>query len=45
MNEVGSWSRRDFFIEEEVYSDREEGGSWLLEQEAYCWKWTLAHGR
>ena len=23
----------------------EEGGSWLLEEEAYCWKWRLAHGR
>ena len=33
------------FFEVEVYADREEGGSWLLEQEAYCWKWTLAHGR
>ena len=41
MNEVGSWSRRDFVLRGRHILIEEEGGSWLLQEEAYCWKWKL----
>ena len=45
MNEVGSWCRRDFLLRGRHILIEEQGGLWLLEEEAYCWKWRLGHGR
>ena len=36
VNEVGSWSRRDFLLRGRHILIEEQGGSWLLEEEAYC---------
>ena len=36
MNEVGSRSRRNFFLRGRYILIDEQGASWLLQEEAYC---------
>ena len=52
--EIGSWKRKQRAGGEGRLLHDEEGGMFLvvlggerrlMEEEAYCWKWRLAHGR